>query len=822
MTPTTRSGGRTATLPARAQGDGILIVDADQKIVHVNAPLQDLLCVDEEELPGADALFAVEKHLFPLLEEGGSGEEVIALLRGEPRPSPVILSVRAPGTGVRRLSVTSSTIDTVTPAIRLLVFHDTGEAGGAETPSVPGEFPPIFFVQDRDLRYSWFCTTGEPEPPPDLAAGSTDADLFCPGDAARLTELKRRALETGEMVREEVLLTVNGVTHTFDTTLVAVKDGRGKATGVMGTLLDVTARQRAIEALVKSRRQLATLLSNLPGMAYQCRADSKWTMEFVSEGAERITGYPPDDLIGNRRVAYGDLIHPGDRVRVAEEVAAGLDEKRPFQTTYRLVTASGEEKWVWEQGRGIPGSADGIVRVEGYINDITDRIRVQIALAESEARFRNIFEEAGIGILLTDTRGRIVKANPAFQQILGYSADELQEMTVAGITYPDDLEASRKCLVELVAGKRERYRLQKRYVTRSGEVVWARLTVTALRDTDGTVRYTLGMMEDITARKQAEEELAESEERFRSIFNTSHAVMLIIDPETGAIVDANPAASAYYGHPHEVLVTMRIDEINTLTQEEILQKIRRAEAGDEWHFSFRHRLADGRIRDVDVFSGRVIIHGRVLLHSIVHDVTERRQAEEQFRALLDAMPDAAMLIDRDGSILALNEMMAGRFEKSVGELIGACTYDLVPPELAAKRQVLVEQAFASGRPLRLVDEQAGMILESIFFPIPGSRGDVGRLAIISRDITRQQDLERARKEAFSQIEQNIEQFAILADHIRQPLQVILGMACLIEDDKVAAILRGEVDRINGYIRQLDQGWIESRKIREFLRRHEMV
>jgi PAS domain S-box-containing protein len=249
--------------------------------------------------------------------------------------------------------------------------------------------------------------------------------------------------------------------------------------------------------------------------------------------------------------------------------------------------------------------------------------------------------------------------------------------------------------------------------------------------------------------------------------------------------------------------------------------MRKAETGEKRHFLFRHRLADGRVRDVDVFSKGGHPRG-VLLHSIVHDVTERRRAEEHVRALLDAMPDATMLLDHDGTILALNEVMAARFGKSIGELIGTCVYDLVSPELAAARRTLTEKACASGRPLKYVDERGGMVLENILFPIPGTHGDAGRVAIISRDVTRQHELERARKEAFYQIEQNIEQFAILADHIRQPLQVILGLACLLEDEQATGAIQNEVARINGYIRQLDQGWIESRKIREYLRRHELV
>ncbi|HQC34555.1 MAG TPA: PAS domain S-box protein, partial [Methanoculleus sp.] len=318
------------------------------------------------------------------------------------------------------------------------------------------------------------------------------------------------------------------------------------------------------------------------------------------------------------------------------------------------------------------------------------------------------------------------------------------------------------------------------------------------------------------------EQIAEDEDRFRSIFATSHAVMLIVDPQTGAIVDANPAASAYYGHPLETLTTMQIADLNVLDREDLFRDMQKAVTGEKRQFSFLHRLADGRYRDVDVFSGRVIICGRVLLHSIIHDVTGRRRAEEQFRALLDATPDAAMLINHSGIILALNEVMATRFKKTVEELLGACAYDILTPELAMRRRELTIQALATGKPLRHVDEREGRILENVLFPVPGDQEDSRRVAVISHDITRERELEQARQEAFDRIRQNIEQFAILGDHIRQPLQVILGMACLLEDEQATGKIQREIERINGYIRQLDQGWIDSRKIREYLQRHEQL
>jgi PAS domain S-box-containing protein len=188
---------------------------------------------------------------------------------------------------------------------------------------------------------------------------------------------------------------------------------------------------------------------------------------------------------------------------------------------------------------------------------------------------------------------------------------------------------------------------------------------------------------------------------------------------------------------------MQIADLNVLDQEDLFRDMQKAVTGEKRQFSFLHRLADGRYRDVDVFSGRVIICGRVLLHSIIHDVTGRRRAEEQFRALLDATPDAAMLIDRNGIILALNEVMAARFKKTVEELLGACAYDILTPELAMRRRELTIQALATGKPLRHVDEREGRISKTSL-PGPGDQEDSRELRYIPH-ITRERELEQARR-----------------------------------------------------------------------------
>jgi diguanylate cyclase (GGDEF)-like protein/PAS domain S-box-containing protein len=157
---------------------------------------------------------------------------------------------------------------------------------------------------------------------------------------------------------------------------------------------DITERKQAEAALQESQRTLSTLMGNLPGMAYRCKNDKDWAIEFASEGCYALTGYSPSDLMQNK-VSYGQqLIHPDDQELVWNSVQAALQEHRPFQLVYRIKTARGEEKWVWEQGRGVISPEGTLLALEGFIIDITERKRAEeevrllqtITLAISESK----------------------------------------------------------------------------------------------------------------------------------------------------------------------------------------------------------------------------------------------------------------------------------------------------------------------------------------------------------------------------------------------------------------------------------------------------
>lgn len=208
----------------------------------------------------------------------------------------------------------------------------------------------------------------------DEILGKNGLDIIVPADRFPEFRAELRHLISGgtaEQFESPILTKGGNVRYISWNNNVITEEGQITATISFG--IDITERKRTEEQLRESQRALATLMGNLPGMAYRSTNDPGWTMEFVSEGCAELTGYQPSELIGNRSVAYADLIHPQDRQRVRDETQEALGAGQSFQLMYRIHTSTGMEKWVWEQGLGVHAPQGDLVAVEGFISDITDR-----------------------------------------------------------------------------------------------------------------------------------------------------------------------------------------------------------------------------------------------------------------------------------------------------------------------------------------------------------------------------------------------------------------------------------------------------------------
>ncbi len=191
---------------------------------------------------------------------------------------------------------------------------------------------------------------------------------------------------------------VSGIGDTQDLSARVSLSGRDELSRLAGTINEMLAAIEQSEmALRENQRALASLMSNLPGMAYRCRNNPNWTMEFVSEGCAELTGYPPAAFIDDRKLCFADIIHPEDRQRVWNQVQTALEAKKPYQLDYRITTATSEEKWVWAQGRGVFSPGGELLVLEGLIVDKTERKRAEERILRQSAvlsAINRVFREA--------------------------------------------------------------------------------------------------------------------------------------------------------------------------------------------------------------------------------------------------------------------------------------------------------------------------------------------------------------------------------------------------------------------------------------------
>jgi len=161
----------------------------------------------------------------------------------------------------------------------------------------------------------------------------------------------------------------------------------------VGSFNDITAFKQTEQALIESERKLSKLMGNLPGMAYRAKNDPFRTMKYVSAGCKWLTDYSPFEIIDNSKKAYMDMIHPEDKDDVFKQIQSSLASGRPFQMEYRITTASGKLKWVWEEGLGIVAEDGSVNEVEGFISDMTEHKMEEQQLRKENIRLKSSIKE---------------------------------------------------------------------------------------------------------------------------------------------------------------------------------------------------------------------------------------------------------------------------------------------------------------------------------------------------------------------------------------------------------------------------------------------
>ena len=347
---------------------------------------------------------------------------------------------------------------------------------------------------------------------------------------------------------------------------------------------------------------------------------------------------------------------PEARTVLTDAMECAQTQGVPYDLELPGVTAKGNPIWVRTIGNA--EKVDGqVVRLYGVLQDITERKRAEKEWRESEAKFRLAFSNANTGMCLVDMQGNLLQVNAKMSAIFGYSHRELESMSVNDFTLPDDASLSPDFIHHAVQGDGDSATFEMRYRHRQGHIIHGQVSSSLVRDSQGQPRYFISQVQDITERKQAEDALRESEEKFKALADTSPLAIYVSEGIEQTYEYINPTALRLFGYT--------LDETPTVEQWWPLaypDETYRRQIVEEW----QHKVQYAIETHSEIEPMEVVVTCKDGSHKIIQwgfkaigkqnwafglDLTERKQAEEEIKQLafydpLTQLPNRRLLLDR--------------------------------------------------------------------------------------------------------------------------------------------------------------------------------
>ncbi len=389
---------------------------------------------------------------------------------------------------------------------------------------------------------------------------------------------------------------------------------------------DITRRREAEEALRESEQRLR--------LALQAASTGLWDWEIETDRVAwspecfAIHGVHEGDF-GHSAADFRRRIHPEDQDRVWQAVNAAIETHQTYECEFRIVRPDGQLRWIANYGRAFYDEHGRPARMIGTIIDITPRKASEQILRESEHRLRLVLEASATGIWEWDVRTHTVSWSDECYRIHGLREDEFDGTADAfdRTLHPDDRDRV-WAAVTAATRDRARYECEFRILRPGGEVRWVANVGRALYDERGQPTRMIGTLTDITPRKQAEQVLRDSEERYRHLFESNPNPMWVYDLDSLRFLAVNDAAVAHYGYSRDEFLAMTIKDIRPPEEiPRLLDRIRAVGAGLGQPGVWRHRTKDGRLIDVQVTSHALHAHGSRTALVLAQDITLQRRAE---------------------------------------------------------------------------------------------------------------------------------------------------------------------------------------------------
>ena len=414
---------------------------------------------------------------------------------------------------------------------------------------------------------------------------------------------------------------------TGDVSIAPVFDSTGNCTHLVGSVHDVTKRKLAEEALLNNETLISTIVQAIPDLIWLKDVDGVYLA--CNKMLERFFGATEAEIVGKSDYDFvnhelADSYREHDRKSMAAGKPTNYVESATFADDGHQIFLDIIKTPVFD-------SHGMLIGVLGIGRDITEHKRTERVIRESEKLFKAIFDQAPVAIALLDMDGHPIVSNLYLSKMVGYSSDELSEMKFTDFTYPDDADIDLNQFKDLLLGKISSYSMEKRYVHKNGKIIWANLIVTILRDENGISQQIIGMAEDITERKLAEEKLRESERRYKEL--TILLPQSVFESDiNGTITFANDFVSETFGYSKEEVLNIKsLQEIIIPEEKEYLADNMKRIFSSEGTIGREYTLIKKDLSTFPalVYSNPIIRDGKhVGIRGVLTDISEIKKTQQ--------------------------------------------------------------------------------------------------------------------------------------------------------------------------------------------------
>ncbi len=582
--------------------------------------------------------------------------------------------------------------------------------------------------------------------------------------------------------------TVWVATHAF-----AIEDADGRLIGYRGSDQDVTEKYEAEEALKEARNQYASLVNNIPGITYRCAHDKEWTVHFMSQAVDPITGYEASDFVDNAVRSYASIIHPEDTVKVEDVIGRAVEAHEPWEVIYRVCHKDGSIRWVQERGMASYDPSGHAAYLDGFILDITTQREAQQALEYSEMRFRDVAEASGEYIWEIDTNGRYTFITPAVEPLLGRPVEQILGHSPFEFMPPQEAKRIEAMLAQWAQNAQSWRGMEHISVKPDGTVVTQRVSGMPILSSAGELIGFRGTGRDITAEKEAKEQQDRLTSRLELATGAAGLGIWDYDVSSGHL-EWDRGMFAIYGEDPERFTPSVEGWVRSLIPETAEQAqadlARGMKEGGIYESEFAIQRPDGAIRQIRAVAQIWLDEtGRTLrVVGINDDITDRVRIQKEiaaqeakFRGLFELSPvGIAMNDSKTGEFLEFNAAINEPAGYTPEEFKRLSYFDVTPEEYMEDEKRQLESLERTGRYgpfekeyIRKDGSRYPVLLHGFKTTTPEGREVIWSIIQDVSEIKQAQAAAEAASRAKSEF------LANMSHEIRTPMNAVIGLSELL-------------------------------------------